>query len=89
MGRRDETKEDERRVVEHLQRYTDHESVWKPTRKRHDWSNLAVCRSFFDSVAKNLNFDPLSAQDWYKVSAKYIQKMVSFTFAKRLHDEPL
>jgi len=44
---------------------------WKP---KNYWEDTQNCRKFFEEYAKQNNFNPLNADDWYAISLNDLRK---------------
>lgn len=53
----------------------DAERVWKPVKQNY-WTDPKSHKAFFDKIAKEKKFDPLIAENWYKITLKDINNEV-------------
>jgi len=54
--------------------------VYKQTHKY--WKNTEACRTFFDELAKEQNFDPLNPVEWYSMDwRRVLVKKVSIVLS--------
>eukprot|EP00026_Physarum_polycephalum_P002498 Phypoly_transcript_02505.p1 GENE.Phypoly_transcript_02505~~Phypoly_transcript_02505.p1 ORF type:complete len:743 (+),score=67.33 Phypoly_transcript_02505:95-2323(+) len=54
-----------------------HQLIWKP-RTQTSWKNVESHKAYFDEFAKKKNFNPLIADNWYKVSESELAGEANF-----------